>query len=122
VFVNFTETARRGGGRVLVHCRAGVSRSATICIAYLMVHRGLSLDEAFDFVQARRQIIAPNMNFMQQLWELERVLLVTRVHSQGLNSPKALTPRTCAHVAERSPALAKSTSFSFNGVRAVTHM
>ncbi len=58
--------------RVLVHCAAGVSRSATICIAYLMKHHGLSLNSAYMAVKCVRGIICPNLGFMKQLaeWEL----------------------------------------------------
>ena len=41
----------REGERTLVICTAGVSRSATICIAYLMKHEHLSLKDAFDRVK-----------------------------------------------------------------------
>lgn len=40
------EAAR--GGRTVVYCKNGRSRSATICIAYLMKHQSLSLTEAFE--------------------------------------------------------------------------
>lgn len=35
------------GGRVLVHCHKGVSRSVTLCMAYLIWKHNLSYDEAF---------------------------------------------------------------------------
>lgn len=76
VFV-VAEQTRHSQGKVLVHCQAGISRSATICIAYLMHHKGLSLDEAYDFIQARRSVISPNMNFMRQLAEYEKQLQST---------------------------------------------
>jgi protein-tyrosine phosphatase len=56
---------------VLVHCQAGISRSATICIAYVMKLYGIGLEEAFDFVRARRSHISPHLNFMHQLQQYE---------------------------------------------------
>lgn len=56
---------------VLVHCVAGISRSATIVIAYLMKYYGLSLKDAFLFVRKRRNQICPNKEFMKYLFEYE---------------------------------------------------
>ena len=61
-------------GRVLVHCRAGVSRSATVCIAYIMHKQGLSLDSAYEFVKSKRPVIDPNINFIRQLQKFEAFL------------------------------------------------
>jgi len=57
---------------VLIHCHAGISRSATIILAYLMINEKLSLGEAFKYVQSKRKIISPNLNFMGQLMILNR--------------------------------------------------
>lgn len=56
---------------VLVHCVAGISRSPTIIIAYLMKYFRLSLKDAFIEVLNKRRIICPNKNFMNQLFKYE---------------------------------------------------
>ena len=52
---------------VLVHCMAGVSRSAALVIAYLIRHEGKGFQEAYSEVKARRMVIRPNKGFLQQL-------------------------------------------------------
>lgn len=61
-------------GRVLVHCAMGISRSATICIAYLMRYHLHSFPRAFDMVKRARSIIDPNEGFLRQLTEYEQSL------------------------------------------------
>lgn len=60
-----------GGGRMLVHCNAGVSRSAALCMAYLVKHRGVSLLEAHRWVKTCRPIARPNNGFWEQLIRYE---------------------------------------------------
>lgn len=62
------------GGRTLVHCNAGVSRSASLCMAYLMKHQGVSLLEAHRTVKACRPMVRPNMGFWKQLIRYEMEL------------------------------------------------
>ncbi|PIK52405.1 putative dual specificity protein phosphatase 1-B-like [Apostichopus japonicus] len=59
---SFIDSVKANEGRVLVHCKAGISRSATICMAYLMISRRYRLDEAFEYVHLRRTIISPNLH------------------------------------------------------------
>jgi protein-tyrosine phosphatase len=54
-------------GGVLVHCYAGVSRSATCVIAYLMQTKNLAFQTAFQFASRARPVIFPNMGFQKQL-------------------------------------------------------
>ena len=70
------EGMSRGG--VLVHCHAGVSRSATCVIAYLMQERDMGFDKAFAFASKKRPVIFPNMGFQKQLHEFEKLLAVKR--------------------------------------------
>ncbi|XP_076841186.1 dual specificity protein phosphatase 5 [Brachyhypopomus gauderio] len=73
--IDFIDEVRREGGKVLVHCEAGISRSPTICMAYLMKTRRLRLEEAFDAVRRCRAVVSPNFSFMGQLLQFEAEVL-----------------------------------------------
>lgn len=81
-----TEEAYQSGQGVLVHCQAGVSRSATIVIAYLMKHTLMTMTDAYKYVRSRRPVVSPNLNFMGQLLEFERDL------NSGV-TPRILMPK-----------------------------
>lgn len=53
----------REGKRVLVHCHAGISRSATAVVWYLVKYRGMTWDEAHALVRQGRQKARPNIRF-----------------------------------------------------------
>ena len=59
------------GGIVLVNCAAGISRSSTIVIAYIMKYYKLDLKSAFILVKRKRDQICPNKKFMECLLEYE---------------------------------------------------
>lgn len=61
--IEFIIQARKMGGTVLVHCYAGISRSATIVIAYLMSEKQMSLPDAFKLVKSKRIVAFPNPGF-----------------------------------------------------------
>lgn len=72
--ISFIDSVKERNGKVLVHCQAGVSRSATICLAYLMFTVKIGLEAAFEHVKSRRSVISPNLNFMSQLKNFEQEL------------------------------------------------
>jgi dual specificity MAP kinase phosphatase len=55
------------GKKVLVHCQAGISRSATIVIAYIMRKQKLLMNQSLQFVYTKRKCISPNLGFCGQL-------------------------------------------------------
>lgn len=67
----FISQIRKSGGKTLVHCVAGVSRSATLCIAYLMKYQHMSLLQAYNYVKSKRPQIKPNNGFFRQLIDYE---------------------------------------------------
>lgn len=79
LFFCSSDEARSKKCGILVHCLAGISRSVTVTVAYLMQKLNLSLNDAYDFVKRKKSNISPNFNFMGQLLDFERTL--------GLNSP-----------------------------------
>lgn len=70
----FIENILSTGGTVLVHCKVGASRSATIVIAYLMRYKKMSLLDAHKLVKSERSIVQPNNGFWKQLIEYEKEL------------------------------------------------
>ncbi|XP_067088421.1 uncharacterized protein si:ch211-195b15.8 [Osmerus mordax] len=70
----FIDGAMSGGGSVLIHCAAGISRSPALAVAYIMYHMGMDLDHAYRFVKERRPSISPNFNFLGQLQHFQGTL------------------------------------------------
>lgn len=68
----FIDECHRNKQRVLVHCAAGISRSASLVIAYFMIHRDMSLEQAYTYVKAKRPVITPNLGFMRQLKTIQK--------------------------------------------------
>lgn len=64
-------------GKVFVHCARGVSRSAALVLAYLMIRERLSLAEAAVAVRKHRNIL-PNPGFLSQLCYLDMTLALER--------------------------------------------
>ncbi len=65
--LEFIHVALNSSGKVLVHCYAGISRSASIVIAYLIRHKKMTLSEALNLCQSKRTQVQPNIGFMTKL-------------------------------------------------------
>lgn len=65
------DAAVKGGSRVLVHCKVGRCRSATMCAVYLMRAKGMSLDAAMRHLKACRRQVHINHGFTRQLQTYE---------------------------------------------------
>ena len=70
----FIEEARLSNEKVLVHCHAGMSRSVTVVIGYLMKFYGHTLNSAYDYVRQKKSNISPNFSFLNQLLQFECTL------------------------------------------------
>jgi protein-tyrosine phosphatase len=64
----------QSGKKVFVHCWAGVSRSASIVIAYLIWSKKISFDQAYEEVKSKRECINPNEGFIYQLKQFSEKL------------------------------------------------
>ncbi|XP_053719485.1 dual specificity protein phosphatase 16 [Synchiropus splendidus] len=96
--VEFIEKAKASNARVLVHCLAGISRSATIAIAYIMKRMDMSLDEAYRFVKEKRPTISPNFNFLGQLLDFEK-----KIKSSDDSKLKCLCPSELSAEVKSTP-------------------
>ena len=86
----FIDGALGGGGKVLVHCHQGKSRSVTIVASYLMRRDGLGLEQAMDTIRAVRPGAAPNAGFIAQLLKYQRSLRGSGTGEGGGGETKAV--------------------------------
>ncbi|XP_032074348.1 dual specificity protein phosphatase 15 [Thamnophis elegans] len=80
--IRFIHSCRLQGGSCLVHCLAGISRSTTIVLAYLMAVTQLGWLEALEAVKAVRPVANPNLGFRRQLEEFGRSRSVQKIRSK----------------------------------------
>lgn len=71
VAFDFIDKAKQAKGKVIIHCARGISRSATLVIAYLMYRYNLRLKKAYNYVKSCRPKILPNRLFILQLKQFE---------------------------------------------------
>lgn len=74
----YISQAKKEGSKVLVHCKMGVSRSASVVIAYAMKAYDWSFSKALDHVKTNRNCIKPNKNFLTQLETYQGILMAMK--------------------------------------------
>ncbi|XP_075273301.1 dual specificity protein phosphatase 22 isoform X3 [Opisthocomus hoazin] len=70
--IKFIHECRLTGEGCLVHCLAGVSRSVTLVVAYIMTITDFGWEDALSVVRAARSCANPNMGFQRQLQDFEK--------------------------------------------------
>ncbi|XP_036927283.1 protein phosphatase Slingshot homolog 2 isoform X2 [Acanthopagrus latus] len=113
----FITKAKKAGAKCLVHCKMGVSRSASTVIAYAMKEYGWDLDTAFDYVKERRAVTKPNPSFMKQLEEYQGILLASKQRHNKLwrsHSDSDLSDRPESMCKASSHSLGRSDSHNNN--------
>ena len=70
--IRYIDDVINSGGKVLVNCYAGISRSSSIVIAYLIYKMRMDPVSAYNFVKRKRNIINPNFGFYKQLIEFHK--------------------------------------------------
>src|SRR5271169_701607 len=70
-FIDFVSSALAGHGKVMIHCKEGISRSVTLVLAYRMIREHITLRKAFEDIKVVRPHVEPNPGFLQELRELE---------------------------------------------------
>lgn len=63
--------------KILVHCYAGISRSSSVVIHWLMRKHGLSYSKALHDVKLKRSVVQPNVGFERSLRSLQMQLCIS---------------------------------------------
>jgi hypothetical protein len=93
----FMADALASGGKVFVHCQQGVSRSASLVIAYVMWTRGLNFLDAHTLVKEARGVAEPNAGFVCALvafWKRLRARPLTAPSPTAASADGGRTPRS----------------------------
>ena len=105
------------GGKTLVHCMYGISRSVSICVAYLMRYQELigrnsklTVEEAVSYIRGRRCFAKPNRGFMAQLLSYEKYLQEEAI------------PDEYEHVTELSDAIRHVQETAFKTMEEITDL
>ncbi|KAG2382944.1 hypothetical protein C9374_004911 [Naegleria lovaniensis] len=73
--LQFINDCMKEKGTILVHCQAGISRSSSMVIAFVMNCLRMNLHDAYHYVKKRRSCISPNVGFISKLANYEIQIL-----------------------------------------------
>jgi protein phosphatase slingshot len=109
----FIKKTTDAGGSVFVHCKMGVSRSATAVVAYAMKENNWSVEDAVSYVRSKRKIVAPNKGFLEQLYEYEGIL-------KAMRNMQRFLPPTMGESSSLGPLLSPRPRYVLHGVLTLT--
>ena len=91
---DFMNKCKLEGGVVLVHCKYGISRSASLVISYMIKFMGYTTNSAFEFLIQKRKRINPNKGFMKQLLDYEKYIMEekARLNNEEIQIPQSSSP------------------------------
>ena len=113
----FIDHALQLNDKILVHCYFGISRSATLVIAYLMKKYKRSFSDTFEEIKGKRRFVEPNAGFLAQLKLYEEMgfgvdntsvhfkMYKLQIAADKVRKAKIL-PQTCTELIKPDPALA----------------
>ncbi|KAH9507363.1 dual specificity phosphatase 12 [Bulinus truncatus] len=104
--LSFIDQAREGGGAVLVHCQAGISRSSTVVASYIMQKLQVRKDKALEIIAAARHFVRPNDGFQEQLQLFENMgCRIDKSHPEyrAYQLNKLAVRFKCGHFTEGDP-------------------
>src|SRR5690349_11963408 len=81
----------------------GISRSASVVIAYVMKAKNWNLHKALQFVKNKRNCIKPNENFLKQLEVYQGILSASKQRHNSLWRSKSETNMSCSSSTSDSP-------------------
>jgi protein-tyrosine phosphatase len=74
----FIDDCINKGGKILIHCAAGISRSSSFTLCYLIRKNQLEYKKAYELLVKARPIACPNPGFQEQLFEWERKYIIKK--------------------------------------------
>lgn len=67
IFMDFMSRAEHNKHKILIHCYAGISRSVSFVIIYLMLRYSISMESAYNYIKSLRPFVNINRGFHNQV-------------------------------------------------------